>query len=192
VGYDAETRRPLDRSDWEQREIYAHFGLALYFCQVVEAALVNYLLLLDRATGEREMAESEIDDLFVELFGNTLGRNIHNVKRILGEHGDWVLADQMADTLKLRNELIHHWMRTRAMLQGTSENRLAMIDELEGATAKLQDADRAISERTQAMLAKTDLPEGIVQAEYQRLTDLAERGENNPDAPEYFSPRRDE
>ncbi|HXR30181.1 MAG TPA: hypothetical protein VN752_03460 [Solirubrobacterales bacterium] len=84
------------------------------------------------------MAESKIDDLFVELFGNTLGRSIHNVKRILGEHGDWVLADQMANTLKLRNELIHHWMRTRAMLQGTSENRLAMIDELEGVTAKLQ------------------------------------------------------
>jgi hypothetical protein len=192
VGYDAEIRRPLDRGDWEQREIYAHFGLALYFCQVVEAALVNYLLLLHRATGEPEMTESEIDDLFVELFGNTLGRNIHNVKRILGEHGDWVLADQMADTLKLRNELVHHWMRTRALLQGTSENRLAMIDELESAAAKLQDADRAIRERTQAMLVKADLPEGLVQAEYQRLTDLAERGEDDPDAPEYFSPRRDE
>lgn len=74
----------------------------------------------------------------------------------------------------------------------TSENRLAMIDELEGATAKLQDADRAISERTQAMLAKTDLPEGIVQAEYQRLTELAERGEDDPDAPKYFSSRRGE
>lgn len=129
--------------------------------------------------------------MFVELFGNTLGRNVHNVKRILGEHGDWVLVDQMADALKLRNELVHHWMRTRAMLQGTSENRLAMIDELESATAKLQEAGRAIRERTQAMLAKVD-SEGFVQAEYQRLTDLAERGEDDPDAPQYFSPRRDE
>ena len=70
-----------------------------------------------------------------------------NVKRILGEHSDWVLAEQMTDTLKLRNELVHHWMRTRAMLQSTSENRLAMIGELESATTKLQDADRAIGER---------------------------------------------
>jgi hypothetical protein len=191
LGYDAEIRRPLDRDDWEQREIYAHFGLALYFCQVVESGLVNYLLLLHRATGQGEITESEIDDLFAELFGNTLGRNIQNVKRILGEHGDWVLADQMAGTLELRNELVHHWMRTRALQQGTSENRLAMIDELEGAIAKLQDADRAIHERTQAMLAKSDLPE-VAQAEYQRLTDLAERGEDDPDAPGYFSPRRDE
>jgi hypothetical protein len=170
VGYDAEIRKPLDRSDWEQREIYAHFGLALYFCQVVEAALVNYLLLLHRATEEREMAESEIDDFCSSNCSATrLAETFINVKRLLGEHGDWVLADQMADTLKLRNELVHHWMRTRAMLQGTSENRLAMIDELDSATVKLQDADRAISERTQTMLAKTDLPEGFVQAEHQRL-----------------------
>ena len=42
MGYDAEVRQPLDRGDWEQREVYAHFGVAIYFCQVVEAGLVNY------------------------------------------------------------------------------------------------------------------------------------------------------
>jgi hypothetical protein len=78
MGYEAEIRQPLDRGDWEHREVYAHFGLAIYFCQVVETALVNYLLLLRRATTAREITETEIDDLFVELFGNTLGRNIKN------------------------------------------------------------------------------------------------------------------
>ena len=63
----------LDRGDWEQREVYAHFGVAIYFCQVVESALVNYLLLLRRATTAREITETEIDEMFVELFGNTLG-----------------------------------------------------------------------------------------------------------------------
>lgn len=105
MGYEAEIRQPLDRGDWEQREVYD-------------------LLLPRRTTSADEIAETDVDDLFVELFGNTLGRN------------------------KLRNELVHHWLRTRAMLQGTSENRLAMIDELRGATTKLQDADRALGERT--------------------------------------------
>ena len=50
----------------------------------------------------------------------------------------------------------------------------------------------ALDERMKPMLAKADLPEDFVQAEYQCLTDLAERGEDDPDAPEYFSPRRDE
>jgi len=191
MGYDAEVRQPLDRGDWEQREVYAHFGVAIYFCQVVETGLVNYLLLLRRATADREMEESEIDDLFEELFGHTLGRNIKNVKRILGEHGEWVLADQMTETLKLRNELVHHWMRTRSLKQGVSETRLEMIEELENATAKLQDASGALQERAQALLNKAGLPNGFIEDEYQRLSALAERGEDDPDAPGYFSPKRD-
>jgi hypothetical protein len=107
--------------------------------------------------------------------------------------GDWVLADQMTDTLKLRNELTHHWMRTRAMLQGTSENRLAMIDELVQAVGKLQDADHVLTERTQAMITKGNLPADFIQRDYQRLMDLAERGEVDPDTPSYCAPpKRDE
>jgi hypothetical protein len=161
------------------------------FCQVVETGLVNYLLLLRRATAAGEISETEIDELFVELFGNTLGRNISNVKRALGEQGEWVLADQMTEALKLRNELVQHWMRTRSLMQGASETRLAMIEELESATARLQDASAALRERTRALLDKAGLPDGFIEEEYRRLSALAERGEDDPQAPEYFSPRRD-
>jgi hypothetical protein len=90
VGYEDEIRQPLDQHSWEQREIYAQFGVAIYFCQVVETALVNYLLILRRATEQREMTEAEIDELFEDLFGNTLGRNIKAVQRLLGQQGgDW-------------------------------------------------------------------------------------------------------
>jgi len=187
VGYDAEVSQPLARGDWEQREIYAKFGLAIYFCQVVETGLVNYLLLLLRATETRATAPSDVDELFIELFGGTLGRNVKRVKRVLGEHGDWLLADQMDDVLQLRNELVHSWMRTRSMLQGTSEGRLAMIDELEGATSKLGKANEALQDRTQAILVKSGAPESFLRSEYRRLTDLAERGEAEFDAPVYFS-----
>jgi hypothetical protein len=73
--------------------------------------------------------------------------------------------------------------------QGTSENRLAMIEELEKAISVLQDADSVLTERTQTMFAKTGIPEEFVQSELQRLTQLAERGEEDPDAPGYFSAR---
>jgi hypothetical protein len=73
------------------------------------------------------------------------------------------------------------------MQQGNSENRLAMIGELRDATAKLQDADRVLGERTQAMMTKAGVPEQFVPNEHQRLTELAERGEDDPNAPEYYS-----
>lgn len=191
MGYEAEICQPLPRDEWEQREIYAKFGLAVFFCQVVEAGLVNYLMLLQRATEGGVATTSQVDDLFAEFFGNTLGRNINNVKRVLGEQGEWVLADQMADVLKLRNELIHSWMRTRVLRQGTSENRLAMIEELEQAISVLQDADAVLTERTQTMFSKAGIPEEFVQSELQRLTQLAERGEEDPNAPGYFSMQPD-
>jgi hypothetical protein len=154
---------------------------------VVEAGLVNYLMLLRQATEGSAATTSQVDDLFAEFFGNTLGRNISNVKRVLGEQGEWVLVDQMADVLKLRNELIHSWMRTRVLKQGTSENRLAMIEELEKAISTLQDADCVLTERTQAMFAKAGIPEEFVESQLQRLTELAACGEEDPDAPGYFS-----
>jgi hypothetical protein len=187
VGYDAEVLAPLDRDDWEHREIYAKFGLAIYFCQVLEAGLVTYLVLLRRATDGSRATTEEVDELYVELFGNTFGRNITNVRRLLGEQGEWILDEQMTAALALRNELVHQWMRTRVLRQGTSENRLAMIEELETARAVLEDADRILEERTQAMMVKAGMPEEFVREQSERLTELAKRGEDDPDAPVYFS-----
>ncbi|MEX2105575.1 MAG: hypothetical protein WD810_01625 [Solirubrobacterales bacterium] len=183
---------PLDRDEWEQREIYAKFGLAVYFCQVLEAGLVTYLVLLRRATEERPATTEEVDELYAELFGNTLGRNIKNVRRLLGEEGEWILEEQVTAALALRNDLVHQWMRTRVLRQGTSENRLAMIEELETARAVLEDADRVLGERTQVMMAKAGVPEEFVQEELKRLTELGERGEEDPEAPPYFAARSDE
>lgn len=189
MGYDAEVIQPLDRADWEQREIYAKFGLAIYFCQVLEAGLVTYLILLRRSTEGGEATVEEIDGLYTELFGKTLGQNISNVKRLFGEKGKWILEGQMTTALALRNELAHRWMRERVLRQGTSENRLAMIEELDEAGAVLQDADRLVAARTVAMMTKAGMPEDFVRNELGRLTELAERGEGDPDAPGYFSMR---
>lgn len=191
MGYDAEVLRPLDRNEWEQREVYAKFGLAIYFCQVLEAGLVTYLVLLRRPTEGGSATTEEVDELYFELFGNTLGRNITNVKRLLGRQGEWILDEQMTAALTLRNELVHGWMRTRALKQGTSENRLAMIEELDKARALLEDADRVLGERTQAMMLRAGVSEGFVQQELERLTELGEHGDEDPKAPRYFSARPD-
>jgi hypothetical protein len=82
MGYDEEVPAPLDRAEWEQREVYAKFGLAIYFCQVLEAGLVNYLVLLRRASDGGTATAADVDELYVELFGNTFGRNMNNVRRL--------------------------------------------------------------------------------------------------------------
>jgi hypothetical protein len=154
---------------------------------VVEAGLVTYLALLRRAAQGGPSTVTEVDDLFIEPFGNTLGRNTGNVKRLFAEQGEWVLDDQMADVVVLRNELVHHWMRNRVLRQGNSENRLAMIEELDQAIAVLEDANRVLTERTRAMMAKAGIPEEFLMNELKRLTKLSEDGDEDDDAPTYFS-----
>lgn len=192
MGYDAELLVPLGREEWEQREIYAKFGLAIYFCQVLEAGLVTYLVLLRQATEGGKATTEEINELYVELFGNTLGRNISNVRRLLDERGQCVLDEQMTEALELRNELVHQWMRTRVLRQGTSENRLAMIEELDAARAKLEAADQLLEERTQAMMIKAGMPPNFVRENLERLMELGKDGEEDPEAPPYFSMRPDD
>jgi hypothetical protein len=188
VGYEDELRDPLDRDNWEQREVYAAFGVAVYFCQVLETGLVNYLGLLMRMKSGAPMSEAEVDDLLGNLLRNTFGQNINKVRQQLGNEGRWILDDEMRETLELRNQLVHRWMRERVILQDNSSNRQAMVAELEAATARLQQADELLVQRTQRLMASAGVSLEEIQAEYERVSRLAELGQPDPEAPPYFTP----
>lgn len=146
--YDEELVQPLDRVTWERREVYASFGAAIYQCQLIETGLVIYLGLLTRMKSGKPMTPDEVDELQAKFFENTFGRNIVQVRKLLGTAGKWILDDQMREALELRNQLTHHWMRERVMLLDTSENRLAVIAELEAATTQIEQADQLLTRRT--------------------------------------------
>lgn len=173
MSYDEEIRDPLDRDDWEQREVYANFGLAIYFCQVLEHQLVSYLALT-RAGKAGQMSQAEMDRLLDRLVGGTFGQNIGEVRDLLG--GPWILESPMAEALKLRNNLAHGWMRERALQQGTSENRLAMIQELKEAQRTLQEADSVLTERTLKMLEAIGISRAALEEQYERLVERSESG----------------
>jgi hypothetical protein len=190
VGYDDELRQPLDRASWELRELYATFGAAIYQCQLIETGLVNYLGLLTRMKSGRPMQSEEVDQLLGKFFRNSFGGNITQVKKLLGTEGKWILEDQMRDALALRNQLAHHWMRERVMQLDTSENRLAMIAELEAATVQLTEADELLTKRTLKLMKAGGVSLDAIQQELERLTQLAEQGLPNDEAPPYFLPRK--
>lgn len=187
--YEEELREPLGRADWEQREIYAKFGLAIYFCQVLETGLVTYLGGLLRAKSRKPMTPDEVDLFLNGLFKKTLGQNIQKVRELFGPEARWILEKEMQDALRLRNQLAHHWMRERVLLQSNHENRLKMMDELDEAISTLQECNRVLTERTVRVMKAVGVPDEFIQGEYERLTALADRGEPDDDAPPYFTPR---
>ena len=163
----------LSADEWEHREIYAKFGVAVYLCQCLESQLVNYVIAL-RGVARQVITRQEVDRLFGELFGNTLGRNLREAGRVLGD--DDALTSELVPALTLRNELVHHWMRERALDQGTSEKRRAMINDLDKAIEKLEVADAKLVERTQSLLERLGMPRSLIQTEYERLRAIAEGG----------------
>ena len=87
----------------------------------------------------------------------------------------------MAAALKLRNELVHHWMRDRALKQGTGDDRRAIVEELKAAQAQLRLAEERLTARTKAMWDRAGLPWEWVEREYKRLREVAER--EDPEKP---------
>lgn len=60
-------------SDEEIREVYARYGLAMYFAQVVEHAIVNLMIAL-RLPERGGLTQQDIDRFMDDAFSMTFGR----------------------------------------------------------------------------------------------------------------------
>src|SRR4051812_31605731 len=164
---------PISREDWEQREVYAHFGLAIYFGQVLESNVVTFVAHLRRAQTGRPMTDEEVDGLLDQLFGRTFGSNLRELRNLLGD--EWAMTRTLADALALRNDLVHHWKRDRALQQGTSAKRRAMVEELQEAQSRLRDADAKLIERLSRFQERVGVTREMIEAEYERLRRIADK-----------------
>jgi hypothetical protein len=86
------------------REVYARFGLAVYFAQVFEAGAVNIIVLQD-ILDEQLRSASEVDEHFDRLFKAVLGRHV----RTLSERLPSTQLQLCRDALATRNRLVHHY-----------------------------------------------------------------------------------
>lgn len=68
--------------DEHHKEVYAHFGLAIYLAQCIEYGIVNAISLYDLILNRRQMFtdktiwSNEVDVFFDEKFELTMGRLI--------------------------------------------------------------------------------------------------------------------
>ena len=68
--------------DEHHKEVYAHFGLAIYLAQCIEYGIVNAISLYDLIPNRRHMFtdktiwSNEVDRFFDEKFELTMGRLI--------------------------------------------------------------------------------------------------------------------
>jgi len=152
------------------KELCAQFGLTAYKGQCLEheAANVVFLLLKDSVhSSDQEFL------LAIErgLEAQTLGKILSLIeKRVVLEQGAKVI---IADALKKRNHLVHHFFRVHAQGVLCEDGRALMIKELIEARALFANADILLQSISRVLLKSQgmsdDLLERLMREELNKL-----------------------
>jgi hypothetical protein len=121
----------MDAAEEETREVYARYGLAMYFAQVVEHAIVTLMIAL-RLPERGTLTKRDIDQFMDEAFTMTFGRLLKELRR-MGQPIDFV-QQNLDQARNMRNWLAHRYFRDRAVQFMSPAGRVVMLEELDDAT----------------------------------------------------------
>ena len=135
----------IDDESWQIREVYAKYGLAMYFAQCLETGLVNLLVAL-KLKDRDKITRTDIDSFIEVNYEKTLGKLISSLKRAMKISED--LEADLKELLDVRNYLAHRYFRVKAVDFMKKEGRQHMLSELECFISKLESGDIMIESIT--------------------------------------------
>ena len=97
--------------DEQTRDVYAHYGLAMYLAQTLEHGIVNALVIL-RLPEKDKYTRQDIDEFMEGRFQKTLGALLKHLKSEVELPSD--LEPTLTEALNRRNYLAHHYFRGKA------------------------------------------------------------------------------
>jgi hypothetical protein len=159
--------------DWLAREVFAHFGAAIYYSQVLEYGIVNLVVWSGVRDGSYRAFE-ETEAANAELFRQTMG----SVKKILLSRRPDIghLDDLLIRAVRLRNFLAHKYFRQRAAAFMTEAGQNQMIGELAKATAFFKEVDAKLSPLTRQIIEvmgiTEHMPAAVEEVRQARFGDL--------------------
>lgn len=101
----------MNYDDEQTRDVYAHYGLAMYLAQIFEHGIVNALVIL-RLPEKEKYTRQDIDEFMEGRFQKTLGALLKHLKSEIVLPPD--LESVLTEALNRRNYLAHHYFRERA------------------------------------------------------------------------------
>jgi len=124
----------LDPESEHVREVYANYGLAMYWAQCLEQSIFQHLLFFDhfpKAVAKYSTPEAwaeEFDRFESRELGQTMGKLVGRLREV--DQPTDTVEKSLAKILKSRNWLAHGYFADRAVGFNTREGRDLMIDEL--------------------------------------------------------------
>lgn len=109
------------------KELFAYFGLAVYYGQALEQQLTNLLLLTKLSQGKTP-SEADLADLYQRKLGNTLGQLIKEIQHHFPFSEEETA--QLQNVWKQRNYIVHDYFKERIQDTFTPAGRAHIIREL--------------------------------------------------------------
>lgn len=169
----------LDPESAQVRDVYAHYGLAMYWAQCLEQSIFQNLLFFDhfpKAVASYTTPQSWADE-FDRYEERELGKTMGRLIRRLSEAGQPTTSiEQLLNAaLKSRNWLAHGYFADRAIQFTVPDDREIMIAELEEIQTKFKECAHQLDAVTLPAMHKY----GLTDAELARIhTEMLEEHAN--------------
>jgi hypothetical protein len=135
----------------QSKDLYAHFGLAMYMAQVFEYGVIGALVAL-RLPQKEKYSRENIDAFIEGRYEKTLGALLKHLRAEMKVSDE--LEPILEKALKRRNYLAHHYFRERSEPLQTIDGRNDMIVELLADVSLFQEADGLLTEAIQPIRDK--------------------------------------
>jgi len=114
----------LDEDNYQAREMYARYGLAMYNAQVLERALANAITMA-QTTSKEFGTRADFDAAMISNSSVTMGKLLRRLKPFVAD--DVELVADLEKALALRNEFAHDFFWNHAVDADSREGRDRMI-----------------------------------------------------------------
>ena len=134
-------------SSEEAKEVFAHFGLAIHFANVLEHGVVNAVFVASLLPRVREFKDNEewgraIASHFEQMFSMTYGNMIQELRKTRAYSKS--LIELLYKTKQTRDHLVHHFQRETADQMLTPDGRKQMIVRYQTMVDEFAGADDAL------------------------------------------------
>jgi hypothetical protein len=151
---------------YDEKEVYAFFGLAAYTAQVLERGVI-ILSVVMRIGSIPKVTRNLIDELYANFEAKTFGRLLKYARNSNVIQGD--LFDDLDNALQLRNKLIHRFFYENAENFMSIQGRKIMIDELRSMSNIFEKIDQKLEPISLSLWEKYGVTKEYIDKEYEQL-----------------------
>lgn len=164
----------LDYENELAKNLYAHYGLAVYLSQVLEHGIINYMVMykaFKNISEKKYKNESDYikftDDYFASCFKKTMGSLISELKTFNSVANETMQL--LEKCLEQRNKLAHRYFRENVCSHNNTTGQSEMIDELLDMQELFSSTDKILDDAIRPLRIKLGISDEKIEKEMKAL-----------------------